>query len=116
MLSISPNSSVMSVEHINHMDVDDSFEGVTDSSSAVNVCNSRLCMVCEESPMQYKCPRCDYLTCSLKCCKQHKIEVRTSSDGFLLRGSTLQLDIWNLQLDDSSVCRTHLDTVYWEKR
>jgi HIT zinc finger len=36
---------------------------------------SKLCMVCEEAPKQYKCPRCDYFTCSLKCCKQHKVEV-----------------------------------------
>ena len=36
---------------------------------------SSLCMVCEAAPKQYKCPRCDYFTCSLKCCKQHKLEV-----------------------------------------
>jgi HIT zinc finger len=66
------------------MDVDESLEGVTEPSLALNVCTTKLCMVCEESPMQYKCPRCDYLTCSLKCCKQHKIEVRFSLNGLLL--------------------------------
>lgn len=37
--------------------------------------NITLCMVCESVQRQYKCPRCDYFTCSLKCCKQHKLEV-----------------------------------------
>lgn len=84
MLSVSPNVSVISEEHMKPMDVDDSFEGATEPPLALNVCSSKLCMVCEESPMQYKCPRCDYLTCSLKCCKQHKIEVRNSLNGLLL--------------------------------
>ena len=93
MLSVFPTVSAMSVELTKPMDVDDSFEGVTDPSPALNVCTSKLCMVCEESPMQYKCPRCDYLTCSLKCCKQHKIEVRISLDGLLLMVSSKQLNM-----------------------
>lgn len=48
---------------------------VEDSSAAVSNDATTLCMVCEDSKKQYKCPRCDYFTCSLKCCKQHKIDV-----------------------------------------
>ena len=32
------------------------------------------CMVCNAKPFVYKCPRCSYLTCSLECCKKHKLE------------------------------------------
>lgn len=107
MLSVSPNVSVISEEHMKPMDVDDSFEGVTEPSLALNVCTSKLCMVCEESPMQYKCPRCDYLTCSLKCCKQHKIEVRNSLNGLLLlTESSLWLGTDNLLFDALSLHHT----------
>ena len=37
-------------------------------------------MVCEDAPKQYKCPRCEYFTCSLACCKQHKVEVRVLAE------------------------------------
>ena len=47
------------------------------NQSNVAISASLLCMVCEEAVKQYKCPRCDYFTCSLKCCKQHKAEVKT---------------------------------------
>ena len=50
-----------------------------DSALAVDKASS-LCMVCEDAPKQYKCPRCDYFTCSLICCKQHKVEVRQSAE------------------------------------
>jgi hypothetical protein len=33
-----------------------------------------MCAMCQIRPRQYKCPRCDVLTCSLDCCKRHKIE------------------------------------------
>ena len=36
--------------------------------------HEKLCQVCKEQSRQYKCPRCGTFTCSLKCCKQHKIE------------------------------------------
>ena len=55
-------------------DTDSSVGNMVDSTVSVED-SSKLCMVCEEAPKQYKCPRCDYFTCSLKCCKQHKIEV-----------------------------------------
>jgi hypothetical protein len=55
---------------------DSSHEGLL-STAGGNVVNAiTLCMVCESNQRQYKCPRCDYFTCSLKCCKQHKLEVR----------------------------------------
>lgn len=31
-----------------------------------------LCMICNEIPKKYKCPRCSVLTCSLNCVKIHK--------------------------------------------
>lgn len=33
-----------------------------------------MCVICQIHPRQYKCPRCDVVTCSLDCCKRHKID------------------------------------------
>ena len=33
-----------------------------------------LCGICEKNKFNYKCPRCYMLTCSLDCCKQHKVQ------------------------------------------
>mmetsp|Transcript_2590 Transcript_2590/g.2700 ORF Transcript_2590/g.2700 Transcript_2590/m.2700 type:complete len:477 (-) Transcript_2590:280-1710(-) len=54
------------------LDVEPDSSLSTAEGSRVNAIT--LCMVCESSQRQYKCPRCDYFTCSLKCCKQHKLE------------------------------------------
>lgn len=32
------------------------------------------CMICGVADKQYKCPRCSVFTCSLACCKDHKVE------------------------------------------
>lgn len=32
-----------------------------------------LCMVCKLHDRKYKCPACHLSTCSLVCCKQHKV-------------------------------------------
>lgn len=37
------------------------------------------CEVCNQAEHKYKCPNCSMKTCSLQCCKQHKIE--KSCDG-----------------------------------
>lgn len=37
-----------------------------------------LCMVCESATRRYKCPRCSIMTCSLECCRQHKIDTGCS--------------------------------------
>lgn len=34
----------------------------------------KQCEVCFERLRQYKCPRCSMMTCSLQCCKKHKLE------------------------------------------
>lgn len=49
-------------------DSDDNGEIVTSSAQELV-----FCMICEVNPKQYKCPACSMLTCSLACCKQHKI-------------------------------------------
>ena len=41
-----------------------------DNDDDVNGIN---CQICNENLKQYKCPRCSCLTCSLQCCKQHKV-------------------------------------------
>ena len=33
------------------------------------------CQICHTNPKLYKCPRCSCLTCSLQCCKQHKVPI-----------------------------------------
>lgn len=33
------------------------------------------CMICKVKKYSYKCPRCAALTCSLECCRLHKIEM-----------------------------------------
>lgn len=32
------------------------------------------CMVCSQAVKQYKCPACSIFTCSLMCCKKHKVQ------------------------------------------
>lgn len=34
-----------------------------------------LCEICLDKEKKYKCPRCSIFTCSLECCKYHKIKV-----------------------------------------
>ena len=34
-----------------------------------------LCEICKENDRKYKCPACSLFTCSLECCKQHKIQL-----------------------------------------
>jgi len=34
----------------------------------------KLCEICAINPRQYKCPRCFVMTCSLQCCRKHKIK------------------------------------------
>ena len=63
----------MMVLNSDPLDVED------DSTPSVDKASS-LCMVCEDAPKQYKCPRCEYFTCSLACCKQHKVEVRVFAE------------------------------------
>lgn len=36
------------------------------------------CMICNIHPKAYKCPRCHILTCSLVCCKTHKVSTGCS--------------------------------------
>lgn len=35
-----------------------------------------MCEVCSKEVRKYKCPRCGVSTCSMQCCKNHKIAVR----------------------------------------
>lgn len=37
-----------------------------------------LCEICQERQRQYKCPRCAVFTCSLECCKRHKVDTACS--------------------------------------
>lgn len=58
-----------------------------------------LCEVCNKEESKYKCPRCFYRTCSVKCSKKHKedfqvnllcfntlnvFEIKLSSSGLML--------------------------------
>ena len=38
--------------------------------------NMRLgaCVICEDKAAKYKCPKCQFSTCSLKCVQLHKVE------------------------------------------
>lgn len=38
----------------------------------------KLCEICQVHIRLYKCPRCYLFTCSLECCKQHKVEKQCS--------------------------------------
>ncbi len=49
------------------MDMINGYDDV-DGDGAMEV----LCMICNEIPKKYKCPRCSILTCSLNCVKIHK--------------------------------------------
>lgn len=37
-----------------------------------------LCEICQARQRQYKCPRCGVFTCSLECCKRHKVQTECS--------------------------------------
>lgn len=108
-LGSNPKISAMSLLEIS--------DTVEDSSAATTTevkCALKLCMVCEEAPMQYKCPRCDYLTCSLQCCKQHKAEVSMASGNrhlifwILFNGGLLSNEVLNNNL-------LFVDSMHWEK-
>ncbi|CAG8433797.1 11379_t:CDS:2 [Diversispora eburnea] len=43
---------------------------ITDNSE--NVTNPKICQICNNDDWKYKCPRCEFLTCSLTCSKLHK--------------------------------------------
>lgn len=42
------------------------------SKTAMN--NVSKCEMCNQNEYKYKCPRCLIKTCSLACCRQHKLE------------------------------------------
>lgn len=43
-----------------------------DSSKRQKV--EKMCEICATNEFKYKCPRCLMKTCSLDCCRKHKIE------------------------------------------
>ena len=45
------------------------------SDSAEACPTSQLCEICQSRPKLYKCPRCSFFTCSLECCKRHKVSM-----------------------------------------
>ena len=52
---------------------DDNDVNDTDTSLGLKETTIINCEICNSSPKQYKCPRCSRLTCSLNCCKRHKV-------------------------------------------
>jgi hypothetical protein len=54
---------------------DDEEDNNNDDNKVNNGDNIINCEICNNSPKQYKCPRCSRLTCSLNCCKQHKVTI-----------------------------------------
>jgi hypothetical protein len=40
----------------------------------ISTAYEKICEICTEKEGIYKCPRCSIFTCSLLCCKQHKID------------------------------------------
>ncbi len=34
----------------------------------------KKCEICEKNQRLYKCPRCSIFSCSLECCRRHKVE------------------------------------------
>jgi len=40
---------------------------------------NKACQECRKNPVLYQCPRCNFRSCSLECCKAHK--VRTGCNG-----------------------------------
>jgi hypothetical protein len=46
------------------------------------------CAICKEAPSIYKCPRCSILTCSLTCCKKHKVDVSHSYANYRSRSAS----------------------------
>lgn len=61
--------------------VDASTQQVCQSLETVDAVNKKYlhnCEVCSDAEGIYKCPACSMFTCSLKCCLQHKAEVRST--------------------------------------
>jgi len=56
------------------MEVDPDREGEGDAEELQTVPANLLCEICCLSRRQYKCPRCSVFSCSLECCKRHKVE------------------------------------------
>ena len=56
------------------MEVDPDSEGEGDARDAEEFPQNFLCEICCLSRRQYKCPRCSVFSCSLECCKRHKVE------------------------------------------
>jgi hypothetical protein len=55
-------------------------EGILDYSDDEDiVVPQAVCMVCNKNPKSYKCPACGILSCSLRCCIDHK--ARTGCTG-----------------------------------
>ena len=57
------------------MDLIGGYESDSDGSISNEL---SLCMMCGKNPKNYKCPRCSIFTCSLTCCRQHKIDKNCS--------------------------------------
>ena len=55
--------------------------------------------MCNEVEHKYKCPRCSFLTCSLKCCKEHKIEYECSGVYEKLPAGANMLTLQNMSLE-----------------
>ena len=70
--SVVPTSSSSAVPTSSSSAVSTSSSSAASISSSLSS-NSLTCEICESNGRLYRCPRCMIFTCSLKCCKQHKI-------------------------------------------
>lgn len=41
---------------------------------------ANMCEICLKNESKYKCPRCLMKTCSLNCCRQHKVNTGCSGE------------------------------------
>jgi hypothetical protein len=59
----------------NYGDLDsNSYDEISSDDQSVENSLEKLCEICKINVRLYKCPKCSTFSCSLKCCKQHKIE------------------------------------------
>ncbi|RHZ80405.1 hypothetical protein Glove_136g142 [Diversispora epigaea] len=59
--------------HLENSEISDDISAsqqINDNSE--NVTNPKSCQICNNNDWKYKCPRCEFLTCSLTCSKSHK--------------------------------------------
>lgn len=54
-------------------------ENETEGMEVITSVETAPCDVCKSNPRVYKCPRCAAYSCSLECCRQHKITVRSDT-------------------------------------